>query len=71
MKLLLDIKDNKAAAFLKMLKELTFVKTETITASEAELLKEIKIIKEAFEDAKHVEAGKLKTRSAQDLLNEL
>lgn len=71
MKLLLDIKDSKAAAFLKMLKEFTFVKTEAITASDAELLNEIKIIKKALEDAKLVEGGKIKTRPAQDLLNEL
>jgi hypothetical protein len=68
MRVLLDIKDNKAQFVLELLKNFPFVKTETITSSKAEILKGIK---EAAEEMKLIKAGKLKARNAEDLLNEL
>jgi len=54
-----------------MLKTFTGVKAESISNRDAELLTEIKHIKKAFKDLEKVKAGKLKTRPASELLNEL
>lgn len=68
MKVLLDIKDNKAMHLLEVLKGLSYVKTTTITNEKALLMEEIK---EAVENLSLVREGKLKARPAKDLLNEL
>lgn len=68
MKVLLDIKDNKAASLMEVLKSLSYVKTKTISDEKALLIEEIK---EAVENLKLVRKGKLKARPAKDLLNEL
>lgn len=71
MKVLLDIKDNKAAAFMELVKSFSYVKAERISAPDVELFSEIKEIKSAFKNAELIKVGKLKTRPAADLLNEL
>lgn len=68
MKVLLDIKDNKAIHLLEVLKGLSYVKAKTITNEKALLIEEIK---EAVENIALVRKGKLKARPAKDLLNEL
>lgn len=68
MKVLLDIKDNKALHLLEVLKGLAYVKTTRLSNEKALLLSEIK---EAAEFMKKVKMGKAKGRSAKDLLNEL
>lgn len=68
MKVLLDIKDNKAIHLLEVLKGLSYVKAKTITKEKALLIEEIK---EAVENIALVRKGKLKARPAKDLLNEL
>jgi hypothetical protein len=68
MKVLLDIKDNKATHLLEVLKGLSYVKTTTLTKEKALLLTEIK---EAVDNLNLVRKGKLKARAAKDLLNEL
>lgn len=68
MKVLLDIKDNKAHFVMELLKSFSFVKAETLTSYKAEILKSVK---EAAEEVKLVKAGKLKGIPAKDLLNEL
>ena len=68
MKVLLDIKDNKALALLEVLRSLPYVKATTITDEKALLMQEIK---EAVEEIKLVKAGKKNTRNADDFLNEL
>jgi hypothetical protein len=68
MKVLLDIKDNKAAHLLEVLKGLSYVKAKTISDEKAMLMEEIK---EAVENLALVRKGKLKARPAKDLLNEL
>lgn len=42
MKLLLDIPDNKASSFIKILKEIPYVKAKPITEPKAVLKQEIK-----------------------------
>jgi hypothetical protein len=68
MKVLLDIKDNKAGFVLELLKNLPFVKAKTLTPSKAQVLEELR---EAVENMTLIKQGKLKARPAKELLDEL
>lgn len=68
MKILIDIPDNKALAFLDVIRSISYVKAKELTDTKAELLADIK---EAVEELKLVKKGELKTRPIEDLLNEL
>jgi len=68
MKLLLDIKDNKADFVLELLKNLPFVKTQELVPTKAKILADIR---EAVDEMKLVNEGKSKTRSARKVLDEL
>lgn len=68
MKVILEIQDNKAHHLLEVLKGLSYVKTKMISDEKALLLEELK---EAVDNLNLVKKGKLKARSAKDLLNEL
>ena len=68
MKLILDIQDTRAEFMMELLKSFSFVKAKPITPYKASVLEGIK---DAVEEMKLVKAGKLKTRNAEDLFNEL
>lgn len=68
MKVLLDIKDNKADFVMELLQNFSFVKAEPLTSAKTLLIEEIK---EAVEEMKLIRAGKATARNAEDLLNEL
>jgi hypothetical protein len=68
MKVILDIKDNKAASLLEVLRGLSYVKTEPLSEEKAQLIKEIK---EAVVEMKLIRKGKLKARPVKELLDEL
>ena len=68
MKVLLDIPDNKASSLMEAIKSISYVKTEKLTDSKAELMLEIR---QAVEEMKIIRAGKKKARNAEDFLNEL
>jgi hypothetical protein len=68
MKVLLDVKDSKAASLLEVLNGLNYVKTELLSPYKAKVLKDVK---EAVEEMKLIKVGKLKGRNAEDILNEL
>ena len=68
MKLLLEIKDNKAAFFMELLKNFPYVKAKPISDEKGLLIEEMK---EAVENLKLVRQGKLKARPAKELLDEL
>lgn len=68
MKVLLDIKDNKALHLIEVLKGLPYVKAKTISEEKAQLMEEIK---EAVDNITLVRKGKLKARPVKDLLDEL
>ena len=68
MKVLLDIQDDKAQPLLEVLSGLSYVKAKLLTEEKAQLMGEIR---EAVENLKLVREGKLKTRPAKDLLDEL
>ena len=69
MKVLVDIPDSQATFGMKVLKSLTFVtKAKPMTGAAVELWDELK---EAAEQVRLHKQGKLKLKTAQDLLNEL
>jgi hypothetical protein len=68
MKVLLDIKDNKAAFIMELLNNFKFVKAKPLTPYKSEVLEGIK---EAVEEMKLIKEGKLKGTPINDLLNEL
>ena len=68
MKLILDIKDNKAGFIMELLKSFSFVKAKPLTPYKEQVLQELQ---EAVENMTLVKQGKLKARPAKDLLNEL
>lgn len=68
MRVLLDIKDNKAMHLMEVLKGLSYVKTKTISNEKAVLMEDIK---EAVENLALARQGKLKLKTARELYNEL
>jgi hypothetical protein len=68
MKVLLDIKDNKADFVMELLGSLSFVKAKALTDEKTQLKQEIK---EAVAEMKLIRAGKKNARNAEDFLNEL
>ncbi|MBX2977965.1 MAG: hypothetical protein KF905_01610 [Flavobacteriales bacterium] len=72
MKLVIDVKDNKAELLLEFLKTLSYVKVKAVPAEESdEKAAIIASVKQAVEEMKLVKAGKLKGRDAIEVLNEL
>ena len=69
MKILLDIPDNEAIFGMKVLKSLSFVKNvKPMSHAAVELLEDLK---KAAEQVKLHKIGKIKLKTAQELLNEL
>jgi hypothetical protein len=68
MKVILDIPDNKATSLIDVLKSISFLRIETISSSKAQFLKELK---SSIEDVKVAKQGKIKLKSAEQLINEL
>ncbi|TGL16861.1 hypothetical protein [Leptospira meyeri] len=68
MKVLLDIKDNKAQSLMEVLKGLSYVKTKTITDSKAEFIENAKT---AVDEMNQVKAKKIKPKAARDFLSEI
>ena len=68
MRVLLDIKDNKAIHLMEVLKSLPYVKTKTISNEKAIIIEEIK---EAVDNLALAKKGKLKLKSARALYNHL
>ena len=60
MKVLLDIKDDKATFFMEVLKNFSFVKIKPLSDQKAQLIGEIK---EAVENLKQVREGKMEAKS--------
>ena len=68
MKVILDIKDNKAAFIMELLKNFSYVKTNPLTPYKAKVLESIK---EAVTEMSLVKSGKLEARNAEELFDEL
>ncbi|MHC8948416.1 hypothetical protein [Sphingobacterium hungaricum] len=68
MKVLLEIKDNKAIHLLEVLNNLPYVKTKIISEEKALLIEEIK---ESVDHINLVKQGKAKARPVRELLDEI
>ncbi|MDR1722856.1 MAG: hypothetical protein LBR84_02800 [Tannerella sp.] len=68
MKVLLDIRENKALFLMELLNSFSFVKVQPITNEKALLLREIK---ESVDNLNLVKQGKIAARPAKELLNEI
>lgn len=68
MKLILDIKDDKADHLLEVLKDLAYVKTTLISAEKSKFMEEMK---EAVINLNKVKKGKLKAKPIKQLIDEL
>ena len=68
MKVLLDIKDQKANFVLELLRNLSFVKAKRLSDSKGQLMEEIT---EAVEELRLIRSGKKKARNADDFIREL
>lgn len=68
MKVLLEIREDKAAFILELLKNFKYVKAQPLTPQKAEILSGLK---EGVEQMKLIRRGELKGIPAKDLLNEL
>ena len=68
MKVILDIKDDKAAFVMKLLDNLKFVKAEPLSPYKTEV---IDGIRKAVSEMKEIHEGKLEGISAKELLDEL
>jgi hypothetical protein len=68
MKVLLDVKDEKAGFILELLRNFKFVKTKELTPTKAEMLNDLQ---EAAEQVRFHKQGKIKLKTAKELLDEL
>jgi len=68
MKVLLDIRENKALFIMELLSSFSFVKVQPVTDEKALLLQEIK---ESVDNLNLVKRGKMTARPAKELLNEI
>lgn len=69
MKVVVDIQDKKASFGMEVLRSLSFVKTAKPMSSEGVLLWED--LNEAAKEVKLHKQGRIKLKTAQELLNEL
>jgi DNA-binding Xre family transcriptional regulator len=70
MKVVLDIKDNKATFFMELVKNFNFIKKIEIEkeSTKKEILEDIQ---KSVKEVNLIKAGKLKGIPARDLINEL
>jgi len=68
MKVLLEIRDDRANFIIELLRSLSFVKFKTLTPAKAQFLEELR---ELVEAVNLVKSGKAKARSLNELLDEL
>jgi len=68
MKLIVEVKDNRARFVTELLESLSFVKVRPFSDRKTEVLDGIR---EAVAELRLVKKGKLKVRKAEDVLNEL
>jgi hypothetical protein len=72
MKVTLDIKDSKAAAFLNFVKSLDFIRIQSNEDYEEPTKQEIlDSIKQGMKEVQLHKEGKIELQSARDFLNEL
>jgi len=68
MKVLLDIKDEKADFVMEVLHNFSFVKTHPISDNKSKLMKELR---ESIQEVNLAKQGKIKLKSFDEFLNEI
>jgi len=68
MKVLLEIRDDKAAFFMELLQSFKFVKTKPLSPYKAEVLE---VLLNAVEEMNEIKAGKKKAQPLNEFLNEI
>ena len=68
MKLILDIKDEKAAFIIELLKNFKFVKTKPLSSYKAEILQGLN---EAIEEVHQIKLGKKEAQPLREFLKEV
>jgi len=68
MKVILEIKEEKAAFVMELLKSLDFVKAKPLTPRKSEIYTDLA---EAVDEVNQIKAGKKKAKSLSQFLNEL
>lgn len=68
MKILLDVKDDKANFIMELLDNFKFVKAQPLDPQKAEIMENLR---EAVEEVNQVKAGKQKAQPLSELLDEL
>lgn len=68
MKLIVDVKENKAEFLLEVLRNFSFVKATPISEEKAKIISDLK---EAVDEVKLAKEGKIQLQSAEDFLNEI
>lgn len=68
MKLILEIKDDKVAFFMELLKNFSFVKAKPLTPYKANILE---TVREAVEEVNLIKAEKAQSKPLSEFLNEL
>lgn len=68
MKVLLEIEESKADAFMEVLENISFVKVKKIKSKKEKFLSELK---EAVEELNLIKSGKKQGRDARELIKEL
>jgi hypothetical protein len=68
MKILVDIKESKSEFVLELLQSLSFVKIETISPAKARFIKELKA---SIDEVNLAKQGKIKLKTAEQLISEL
>ena len=68
MKVLLDIQEEKAEAFMEVIENISFVKVKKVESKKERFLRELK---EAVDELNLIKSGKKQGRNARELLKEL
>ncbi|MBK9449621.1 MAG: hypothetical protein IPN95_09420 [Bacteroidetes bacterium] len=68
MKMTIEVRDDKAAFILELLKNFSFVKLDEASKEKARVLEELK---EAVNEVNRAKRGEVKLQTARELLNEL
>lgn len=68
MRVLLDIKDSKVDFVLEMLRNFSFIKAKPLTPYKTKVLQDLK---ESVAEVNLAKQGKIKLKTAKDLLDEL
>lgn len=68
MKMTIEVRDDKAAFILELLKNFSFVKLDQASKEKARVLEELK---EAVAEVNRAKRGEIKLQTARELLNEL